>query len=408
MLTFEPKIIKSKEDYIKSLGFLDELMNKETLSKTEQDRLELLAHLIEEYEKEKFPFSVPDPIEAIKFRMEQAGLKQKDLIPFIGDKSQVSLVLNGKKPLTLAMIRALHKGLGIPLDSLVLKEQKRLIPEISGVDWNRFPITQMYKQNKKIYFPRIDVSLKAIKENPEYYIKDLFEPYHKIVFAHNLFRRNPRLSEKCDKYAIIAWLTAVCRLADEEKNISEFDREKKEIIMSQLRMFSTFNEGPKLAKEFLQKVGIHLIILKHLPKTYLDGVSFALRKNEPVIGMTLRYDRIDYFWFTLFHELGHIFKHLSNNENKPIFDNLEIKANSKMEKEADSFAEKYLISDSEIKKAGLFENYHPEKIIKFAYQKQIHPAIVAGRIRKRKGNYHILSRMVGYREVRKQFEFYKN
>ncbi|MBC8486580.1 MAG: ImmA/IrrE family metallo-endopeptidase, partial [Bacteroidetes bacterium] len=401
MLNYEPKIIKNEDDYEEAIRDLDELMDKDSLSHEESDRLELLAHLIEEYEEEKFPISAPDPVEAIKFRMEQAGLKQKDLIPFIGDKSQVSLVLNGKKPLTLAMIRALHKGLGIPLESLVIKEQKRLITEIAGVDWNKFPIAKMYNQNREIYFPGIKASLKSIKENVEYYIKDLFEPYRNIVFANNLLRQNSRMSAKCDKYAITAWLTAIYRLADEDKNIPDFDKEKQEIILNQLRMISTFDEGPKLAKEFLKKVGIHLIILKHLPKTYLDGVSLKLRENEPVIGMTLRYDRIDYFWFTLFHELGHIFKHFSNNENEPIFDNLEIKANSEIETEADDFAEKYLIPDSEIQEAGLFKNHIMEEVIEFSYQKQIHPAIVVGRIRKKNENYYILNRMVGHGEVRK-------
>ena len=405
MLNFEPKIIKFKKDYELALSSLDELMNRETLTDSERDRLELLAHLIEEYEEEKFPISAPDPIEAIKFRMEQADLKQKDLIPFIGDKSQVSLVLSGKKPLTLAMIRALHKGLEIPLESLVLKEQKRLIPEISGVDWNRFPIAKMYNQNKDIYFPNLKASLKAIKANVEYHIKDLFEPYKDIVFATNLFRQNSRMSEKCDKYAITAWLNAVCRLADEEKDIPEFVREKQDLILNQLRMISTFDEGPKLAQEFLKKIGIHLIILKHLPKTYLDGVSLQLKKNEPVIGMTLRYDRIDYFWFTLFHELGHIFKHLSNNENKTIFDNLDIHSDSKIETEADDFAIDYLIPEEEIEEANLLNNYSPERVIEFAYQKQIHPSIVAGRIRKRLENYYILNPLVGHREVRKQFKY---
>lgn len=404
MLNYEPKLIKSQEDYEIALFSLDELMDKDELSESERNRLELLAHLIEEYENVKFPYSSPDPVEAIKFRMEQAGLKQKDLIPFIGDKSQVSLVINNKKPLTLSMIRALHVGLEIPLDSLILKEQKRLVPEVKGVDWNLFPITKMYNQNKDVYFPGINASLKAIKDDIERYIKDLFEPYKDIVFANNLFRRNSRLSEKYDKYALIAWLSAICRLADQTEHNYEFEIGKKELILSQLRMISTFDEGPKLAKEFLRKVGIRLVVLKHLPKTYLDGVSLELH-NKPVIGMTLRYDRVDYFWFTLFHELGHVFQHLNNNEESTILDNLDVEANSDIEKQADKFAVDYLMPESEIDEAGLLEDYSTERIIEFAYQKQIHPAIVAGRIRKRKENYYILNPLVGHGEVRKQFDY---
>jgi HTH-type transcriptional regulator / antitoxin HigA len=404
MLNFEPKIIKFKEDYEKALASLDELVDKEALTEAEINRLELLAHLIEEFEAEKFPISNPDPIEAIKFRMEQASLKQKDLIPFIGDKSQVSLVLNEKKPLSLSMIRALHDGLGIPLESLVTNGQKKLIPQIAELNWENFPITAMYKQNREVYFPKTRKSLHELKNNVEVYIRPLFEPYADILLAGSLRRQNPRISTKCDNYALIAWLGAVCRLANFIESIPAFNINNKELVLSQLRMLSTFNDGPKLAKEFLEKVGIRLIVLKHLPKTYLDGVSFNIRENEPVIGLTLRYDRIDYFWFTLFHELGHIFKHLSKDEKNPIFDNLDVEANSLIETEADDFAVKYLVPEEEIDEAGLLDDYSPERVIDFAYQKQIHPAIVAGRIRKRNRNYYILNRLVGHREVRKQFE----
>jgi HTH-type transcriptional regulator / antitoxin HigA len=85
----------------------------------EGDELELLSLLIDNYEKEKFPIDLPDPIEAIKFRMEQLGYKQKDLAEAIGLKSRVSEILNRKRKLTLDMIRKLHEVLGIPTDVLV-------------------------------------------------------------------------------------------------------------------------------------------------------------------------------------------------------------------------------------------------------------------------------------------------
>jgi len=85
----------------------------------EGDELELLALIVETYEKKRFPIAPPDPVEAIRFRMEQAGLRQKDLVPYLGSKSRVSEVLSGKRPLTLAMIRALHEGLGIPAEVLL-------------------------------------------------------------------------------------------------------------------------------------------------------------------------------------------------------------------------------------------------------------------------------------------------
>ena len=114
------KIIKTGEQYEDALVRVEELMELEPEPGTENaDKLELLTLLISNYEKEHFPMEMPDPIEAIKFRMDQRQLFQKDLMPYIGSRSRVSEVLNRKRPLTLKMIRALHKGLGIPADVLI-------------------------------------------------------------------------------------------------------------------------------------------------------------------------------------------------------------------------------------------------------------------------------------------------
>lgn len=85
----------------------------------EGDRFEILLTLAEAYEAKHFPVDLPDPVEAIKFRMEQSGLTPKDLEPMIGRMNRVYEILNRKRPLTLAMIRKLHAGLGIPAESLI-------------------------------------------------------------------------------------------------------------------------------------------------------------------------------------------------------------------------------------------------------------------------------------------------
>lgn len=84
----------------------------------EGDKLEVLALLINDYETKHYPIDPPDPIEAIKFRMEQGGLTRKDLAPYLGGKNRVSEVLSGKRRLSIKMIQKLHQGLGIPLESL--------------------------------------------------------------------------------------------------------------------------------------------------------------------------------------------------------------------------------------------------------------------------------------------------
>jgi len=113
------KPIKTEEDYVKTLSNIEHLMNAQP-NTPQMDELEVLTTLVEAYEEQYYKIESPDPIEAIKFRMEQEGLKQKDLITIVGSKSRVSEILNRKRKLTIEMIRNLHKQLHIPIESLFL------------------------------------------------------------------------------------------------------------------------------------------------------------------------------------------------------------------------------------------------------------------------------------------------
>lgn len=116
----EPKIIKTDDQYRAYLAEVDRLAADDPAPGTpDGDRLELLAKLVEDYEKERFRFKRPDPIDAIRFRMEEQGLRQADLAPLLGGRNRVSEVLAGKRPLTVAAIRALSDALRIPADLLV-------------------------------------------------------------------------------------------------------------------------------------------------------------------------------------------------------------------------------------------------------------------------------------------------
>jgi len=112
------KPIKTQKDYKTVLKRVDELMDVKP-GTSEIDELEILSMLIEKYEEEHFPISDPDPIEAIKFRMEQLGLNQNKLAAIIGSKSRASEILKGKRQLSLNMIRVLHNKLNIPAEVLI-------------------------------------------------------------------------------------------------------------------------------------------------------------------------------------------------------------------------------------------------------------------------------------------------
>ena len=114
------KPIKTEQDYQAALQAVSPMFDNEPeLNTPEGDFFEVMCLLIEEYEKRHYPIEAPDPIEAIKFRMEQQGLTVKDLEPAIGKANRVYEVLNRKRSLTLPMIRRLHAQFGIPLKSLV-------------------------------------------------------------------------------------------------------------------------------------------------------------------------------------------------------------------------------------------------------------------------------------------------
>ena len=114
------KILKTEKDYDKALKRIDELMElKPKIGTKESDELEILVLLVENYEELNWNIDTPDPIEAIKHRMEEMNLKQKDLIPYIGNKSKVSELLNRKISLSLAMVRNLSQALHIPVETLI-------------------------------------------------------------------------------------------------------------------------------------------------------------------------------------------------------------------------------------------------------------------------------------------------
>ena len=113
------KLIKTEADYDEALNIVASLMESPSLSEEKSDYLDILVTLIEAYETVKHPIPAPDPICYLEFIMEQQNLSRKDLEPFIGRRGRVAEILNRVRPLTIAMIRKLHKGLGIPADILI-------------------------------------------------------------------------------------------------------------------------------------------------------------------------------------------------------------------------------------------------------------------------------------------------
>jgi len=397
------RLIKNEEDYDMALSRVEQIMDAKP-GTAEMDELELLTALVEMYEERRFPISPPDPIDAIKFRMEQLGLGQKDMAPFIGTKSKVSEVLNGKRSLTLAMMRSLKKGLGISAEVLLKEPGADFPDQIQDMEWSRFPVVEMAK---RCWIPEVD----DIKEKAEELLHDFITQAGGLEsLPKGCFRQGKRgrYNPKMDSYALTAWCIRVLSLA--RKNPLRTKHIKGSVKLSTLQevaRLSYFDNGPLLAREYLEKHGIHLIVVPHLPKTFLDGAAILLPDETPVIGLTLRYDRIDNFWFCLLHELAHVSKHLSTSEPL-IIDDLDLRGKKVgtediIEKEADEMTRNGLIPKKLWDRKPISDRATAKEVHALAAKLKIHPAIIAGRIRYEKNNYRLLSKHVGNKQIRKHF-----
>jgi len=393
------KLIKTEKQYEEYLELAEDLIDLDPEPDSENgDILELLTLLISNYEDIHYPIDFPDPVSAIKFRMDQEGLTQKDLIPYIGSKSKVSEVLGEKRPLSLRMIRTLHENLEIPYDVLLGEEGKPPPINKFGLEWGKFPLSEMLKRK---YIP-YEGSLNQAKEIAEELISTFLNVSRIDLQEISFCRQQIRSHHKLDNYSLLAWQSRVINKAD-QITIEEFDKSKLDTFFwTEFNRISLLEDGALLIVSFLNRYGINLIVEKHLPKTYLDGWVTWDKINNPVIALSLRYDRVDNFWFTLVHELGHLLLHFDNEECTSIVDDLDYESKEIIEIEADKFAQNYLIKP-DTWNANLLENPKPAIIRLFAEKNKINAAIIAGRIRNELGNYKILSNLVGNGKVRKLF-----
>jgi len=397
------RLIKNEKDYERALSRIEGLMEAEP-GTDEMDELELLTALVEMYEDRHYPISPPGPIEAIKFRMDQLGLSQKDMVPYIGTKSKVSEVLNGRRPLTLAMMRSLNKNLGIPAEVLLREPGAGFPEDMKDIEWHKFPLAEMAR---RCWIPKG----KDLKENAEELMRDFIAKAGGLGAVSLAFLRQgkgARYNSKTDPYALTAWFIRVLSIAKRSPSKQKYKRSAiRQSTLQEIARLSYFENGPLLAQEYLEKQGIHLVVVPHLPKTYLDGAAMLMPDGTPVVGLTLRHDRIDNFWFCLLHELAHVAKHLTAAE-RIIIDDLDLRKHDpdiedRIEKEADDIAREGLIPKKAWAKMPLKGKATKVEIAALAEQLKIHPAIVAGRIRYEQNNYRLLSKLVGSGQVRRHF-----
>ncbi|HEQ0066336.1 TPA: ImmA/IrrE family metallo-endopeptidase [Pseudomonas aeruginosa] len=393
----DTKVIRTEEQhtaYLEEISRLIEMMP--TPGSPESDRLELLTVLVESYEDKKHPVEAPDPIDAILFRMHEKGYKQADLIPYFGTRSRVSEVLGRKRPLTVPMIRALSVGLGISAETLIGVASSEATTSKEDVDWSKFPVKEMVARGwiQKI----VGKAARSTEET----VKDFISQIGWGV-GSAAFKRTPLgdAYSPATKYSLYAWLVRVIQKARERKGrVGEFDESVlSSAFLKDLAQLSWSERGPLLAVEFLEKNGIIVVIEPHLKGTMLDGAALKDSDGTPVIALTLRHDRLDNFWFTLLHEVAHIWKHIGREET--FLDDLDASSDDRREAEANRLAREAFIPRISWKRSDAYLSPTRENIDKLSRELKIHPSIIVGRIQRESENYQVFTDMLGRGEVRK-------
>jgi len=402
-------VIKSESQYDEVLARVEQLAARDPASESDEGReLEVLALLIKEYERRAFPLPGPSPLAAIRLRMDQGGLAPRDLVPFLGSRSKVSEVLAGKRPLSLAMIRALHTGLGIPLESLVSEETDAEPGE--RIEWDRFPVREMVRRQWiRVREPSKRIGFAEARELMEEFFRPLGGPSLALGVLHKT--DHVRSARGTDRFALAAWAAYVRQSADAARLQTAFDRDEwGDGRLRELRGLSRYDVGPRLAVQFLRDRGVVVLIVPHLTRTHLDGAALLRGDGAPVIGLTLRHDRLDNFWFTLFHELMHVLWHLAPRrgtaeaESLYMDNDLDVATGtSELEQEADSKAREALVPIAAWNGSAVRYTIAPVTVSQLAQEIGVADAIVAGRVRYERKNYRLLSAMVGHGQVRSAF-----
>ncbi|MBQ0720650.1 MAG: ImmA/IrrE family metallo-endopeptidase [Gammaproteobacteria bacterium] len=381
------KVIKSDKEHEQAMIRLMSLMDSEPAQDTcDADEIDVLGLLIERYEQDSFPIEFPDPIDAILFRMDQEGLKKKDLVPFIGSAPKVTEVLNGTRSLSLNMIRKLSAGLGLSVEVLI-KEPSQQRARENKVDWHAFPLAEMRKRG---YFDGFGDSLQELKEYAAEQLSRFISSVPSGFSLEPALLRTSAHLRSGDKvmndYSLWAWQIRVLQKAQEEILPSQYEKGTVDLSwMRQLAQLSWSDQGPSLAKEYLNQSGIHLIIEPHLPRTYLDGAVCLGGTGSPVVALTLRHDRLDNFWFSLMHELAHIALHLDGAEAWYI-DDLDAVGGDQLEQEADELAQEALVDKCYWERIAGCDS---KSVRLFAKKLAISPCVIAGRLRHENSNHQM-------------------
>lgn len=333
------------------------------------------------------------------------GMSQKDLGDFLGvAEQQIQRYESDRyRMASLDRLTEIADALNV---RIVERAQLVGSPKLDSVDpsiWQTFPLAEMYKRG---WFEDFSGTLSQAKKVARDLVPAFLHGAHSQFQPMALHRKSVRSSGQVHEAAITAWEARVRTLADRNPPLKAFDRNclTTDWIRG-LVALSLDEHGPRLAVNYLHDAGISLVIERHLPGTLLDGAALASADHQAVVAMTLRHDRLDNFWFTLLHEIGHLKLHIRLGEYGAIFDDNDAPAVDEVEKDADYFAQEALIPERNWNLAVSRFTRNEKAVLADAKRFGVSPAVIAGRIRRDANDYTLFRTLVGNGAVRRLFDF---
>jgi len=323
------------------------------------------------------------PGDILKDEMAEYNWSQEDLAEIMGmSVKSINHIINHKQSITVETAMLLGKAFQVSAEfwlnleqnyRLRLKEEgkKEKETELKANIYRYMPLSEMKKKGWVVHDRSIDSKVNA-------YLN--FWDQNELDFSHydddqlQYCGRQAKVEEAYTGYYTHTWLHKAKNETSKIK-IDSYEKDRLKQLMDNLTTWTQNDKKIDLFLTELQQCGVKFIVLSHLQKTYLDGACFYDQDN-PVIVYTGRYDRIDHFWWTIAHELAHVYLHLSNGQDYFVDNTTEP---VKLEIEADQLASKSLKADSIIKEAQPNAKYFSEeRLLAISKNIGVHPAVILG------------------------------
>ncbi|VAX34646.1 Antitoxin HigA / unknown domain [hydrothermal vent metagenome] len=329
------------------------------------------------------PFLNIGPGEFVKEELEARNWRQEDLASILGvSLKSVNKLIQNKQSITIEMAKLLSRAFGqspqywINLDTNYRLRLKEEDPKVKDVEvraeiYKRMPVNEM---TKKGWLDKNRDTNRLIEQVKHFWGIEEIDLSFMDRFIMPNFRKSEAFTQY-NKYYALTWFRMAKNCAGYFRT-EPYNQLKLNVLATNFHQYTSSSNGVKLLLGALNRAGVKFFVLSHLQKTYIDGASF-FDGEKPVIVYTKRHDRVDNFWFTIAHEIGHILLHLKNKDDFFI-DNLD-DLKTEQEEEANKFAEKILKADKVLQYFEPLRKYISQKrVLNGADELRINPAIVVG------------------------------